>query len=76
MAYTKTVSPNIRANIRDSGQIISYSIRVTINCKDVRKTYRVLEDAIAERDKLLSKQAAAKRRQGAEGLSFKHWGYL
>ena len=76
MAHTKTVAPNIKANIRDNGEITSYSTRVSINCKDVRRTFPTLDETIAERDRLLVKQAAAKRRKGAEGLNFKHWGYL
>ena len=78
MAHTKTVAPNIKANIRDSGETISYSLRVSINAKDVCMTKGTLEEAIEARDKLLSKQYTAfkKRLKKVETLNFKQWGYL
>ena len=77
MAHTKTVADNIKANIRDDGNISSYSVRVSIDSKDVRITKKTLPEAIEARDKLKSKQFVAfrKRLKKVGDLHFKGWGY-
>ena len=78
MATTKTVADNIKANIRDDGTITGYSVRVSIDNKDVRITKKSLSEAIEARDKLKSKQYIAynKRLKKVKDLHFKGWGYV
>ena len=77
MATAKVVAPNIRENARDNGEVISYSVRVSIDGKDVRLTLTSLEEAIIARDKLTSQQYAAQlqRRKQVDRLNFKHCGF-
>jgi len=61
----------------NNGIISSYSVRVSINSKEVRITKKSLPEAIEARDKLKSKQfvAFSKRLKQKQELHFKGWGY-
>ena len=77
MATANVIAPNIRENARDNGEVISYSVRVSIDGKDVRLTLPTLKEAIIARDKLTSRQYVAqqKRLKQVERMNFKHWGF-
>ena len=76
MATTRQVAENIKANVRDSGGISSYSVRVSVASKDHRKTFKNLVDAKIWRDMMLVKQAEAARKKPTADPMLKGWGWV
>ena len=78
MATIRHIEKNITANVRDSGKITNYIVRVSVDGKDKRVTFITLDEAREWRDERLSDQYKAQQsdRQVKGNPVLNGWGWI